>query len=74
MPALRSSKRVSSGHGTPSFLPVQVMASASGCAAPAGAAQRVEIILGQGRMVRVQAGFDRQTLVEVLAVLEVQPC
>jgi hypothetical protein len=34
----------------------------------------VEIILGQGRTVRVQAGFDRQTLADVLAVLEVQPC
>jgi len=34
----------------------------------------VEIILGQGRTVRVQAGFDRQTLAAVLAVLEVRPC
>ena len=34
----------------------------------------VEIILGQGRTVRVRAGFDRQTLAAVLAVLEVRPC
>ena len=34
----------------------------------------VEIILGQGCTVRVQAGFDRQTLAAVLAVLEVRPC
>jgi hypothetical protein len=25
-------------------------------------------------VVRVRAGFDRQTLVDVLAVLEVRPC
>ena len=40
----------------------------------AGAAQGVEIILGPGRTVRVPAGFDRQTLAEVLAVLEARPC
>jgi hypothetical protein len=34
----------------------------------------VEIVLRQGRTVRVGAGFDRQTLAEVLAVLETQPC
>jgi hypothetical protein len=34
----------------------------------------VEIILTQGRAVRVQAGFDRQTLADVLAVLEARPC
>ena len=74
MPASRSSKRVSPRHGaTPSFLPVQVVEPTSGRAGPAGA-EGVEIILGQGRTVRVRAGFDRQTLVDVLAVLEVRPC
>ena len=34
----------------------------------------VEIVLAQGRTVRVPAGFDRQTLADVLAVLEVRPC
>jgi hypothetical protein len=34
----------------------------------------VEIVLKHGRTVRVGAGFDRQTLVEVLAVLETAPC
>jgi hypothetical protein len=34
----------------------------------------VEIVLAQGRMVRVPAGFDRQTLVDVLALLEARPC
>jgi hypothetical protein len=34
----------------------------------------VEIVLAQGRTVRVRAGFDRATLAEVLAVLEARPC
>ena len=34
----------------------------------------MEIVLGQGRTVRVQTGFDRQTLADVLAVLEARPC
>jgi hypothetical protein len=34
----------------------------------------VEIYLGDGRMVRVGCGIDRQTLREVLAALEVRPC
>jgi hypothetical protein len=38
------------------------------------AARGVEIVLAHGRSVRVQAGFDRQTLAAVLAVLEVRPC
>lgn len=33
-----------------------------------------EIVLACGRRVRVQAGFDRQTLAEVLAVREGRPC
>ena len=65
-----SSKRVRPGHGpTPSFLPVHVVEHGA-----AEAAHGVEIILGQGRTVRVRAGFDRQTLADVLAVLEVRPC
>jgi hypothetical protein len=38
------------------------------------AARGVEIILAHGRTLRVGAGFDRQTLAEVLAVLEVEAC
>jgi hypothetical protein len=34
----------------------------------------VEIILAHGCTVRVRSGFDRQTLADVLAMLEVQPC
>lgn len=52
-----------------SFLPVRVVEPRL-----TEAARGVEIVLPQGRTVRVQAGFDRQTLAEVLAVLEVRPC
>jgi transposase-like protein len=88
-PTSRSSTRVSPRHGaTPSFLPVHVVGPASR-PVPTNAARRcpsgarpgaaeadrgVEIMLGQGCTVRVQAGFDRQTLAAVLAVLEVRPC
>ncbi len=59
-PTSRSSKRVSPRHGaTPSFLPVHVVGPASRCFGAAEADGGVEIILGQGRTVRVQAGFDR---------------
>jgi hypothetical protein len=51
------------------FLPVQVVESRQ-----AEAVRGVEIVLEQGRMVRVPPGFDRQTLVDVLSVLEVRPC
>jgi hypothetical protein len=34
----------------------------------------VEIVLGSGRVVRVPPRFDRQTLADVLAVLEARPC
>jgi transposase-like protein len=74
-PTSRSSQRVLPRHGaTPSFLPVHVVGPASRHPGAAEADGGVEIILGQGRTVRVQAGFDRQTLAAVLAVLEVQPC
>jgi len=74
-PMSRSSTRVSPRHGAaPSFLPVHVVGPASRCPGAAEADRGVEIILGQGCTVRVQAGFDRQTLAAVLAVLEVRPC
>ena len=52
-----------------SFLPVQVLERHT--AEPGGG---IEIVLGQERTVRVRAGFDRQTLADVLAVLEVRSC
>jgi transposase-like protein len=51
------------------FLPVHVLMGREQAAAGG-----VEIVLGDGRTVRVPPGFDRQTLAEVLAVLEVRPC
>jgi hypothetical protein len=53
----------------PAFLPVRVVTSDR-----TAAAQGVEIVLEQGRTVRVQTGFDRHTLAEVLAVLEARSC
>jgi transposase-like protein len=74
-PASRSSTRVSPRHGpVTSFLPVQVVESASQHPAVAESPHGVEIVLAQGRTVRVWAGFDRQTLADVLAVLEARPC
>lgn len=51
------------------FLPVQV-AVEDRTGDPGG----VEILLDAGRAIRVRPGFDRQTLAEVLAILEASPC
>ena len=68
--ASRSPKRASSQHRSiPSFLPVHVVEDAA-----AEATSGVEIILAHGCTVRVRSGFERQTLVDVLAVLEARPC
>jgi len=68
--AFRSSKRVPPQPGpAPSFLPVHLAERSV-----AETVQCVEILLGQGRTVRVPAGFNRQALADVLAVLEVRPC
>ena len=68
--ASRSCERASPRHGSaPSFLPVRVVEDAA-----AEATSGVEIILTHGCTVRVRSGFDRQTLADVLAVLEVRPC
>jgi len=73
--ASESSARVSPRHGlAPSFLPVQVVESTSQRLGVSASPCGVEIVLAQGRRVRVQAGFDRQTLADVLAVLEALPC
>jgi hypothetical protein len=66
----RSSTRISSRRDPrPSFLPVRVVES-DATAAVGG----VEIVLPRGRTVRVPSGFDRQTLADVLAMLEIPPC
>jgi len=51
------------------FLPVQVVAGHD----PRRAGD-IEIVLGSGRAVRVPPQFDRQTLADLLAVLEAPSC
>jgi transposase len=71
----RASRRLSEPRrGTPSFLPVRVTGPVSESSGPAEAAPGVEIILARGCTIRVPQGFDRQTLADVLAVLEVRTC
>jgi len=90
--AAPSTKRRSGPRHRPaSFLPVRVVAPASGYPVSGGAprgtriagrrvaaatetSQGVEIVLAFGRIVRVPTGFERQTLVDVLSVLEGRPC
>ena len=70
-PMRRSAKQAKPS--TPSqpirFLPVQVAVESR--TADVGG---VEILLGKGRTIHVRPGFDRQTLAEVLAVMEASPC
>jgi hypothetical protein len=54
-------------HKAAQFLPVQVVMDQS-------ASSGVEIHWNNGRSVRLHRGFDRQTLADVLAVLEARPC
>jgi transposase-like protein len=69
VPVAPRPERRSSQRSRPSFLPVRLTGND-----PTEATCRVEIVLAGGRTVRVRAGFDRQTLVDVLAVLEARPC
>lgn len=59
---------VSQRHSPVSFLPVHVVQD--GMTVTGG----VEIVLSHGRAIRVQPGFNRQTLFEVLSALESLPC
>ena len=59
----------SPGNDASPFVPIHLLAGNSAVHAAA-----VEIHLGDGRMVRVGPGVDRQTLVDVLSALEVRPC
>jgi transposase-like protein len=69
-PAVRAPKRPLPQHSpAPSFLPVRVVEPSL-----TKTACGVEIIFAHGREVRVSPGFDRQTLADVLAVLEMRPC
>jgi transposase-like protein len=70
MPGLRLPGRSSRPRRSAAlFLPVRVV---EGCAAQV--ANGIEIVLSDGRVVRVQPRFDQQTLADVLAVLEQRPC
>jgi transposase len=51
------------------FVPLEVAAKNM-----AGDFGSVEILWGEGRVVRVRPGFHRQTLADVLAVLEAREC
>jgi hypothetical protein len=53
----------------PAFVPVQVVADV----VPAQTSA-LEVVLTEGRMVRVAPGFDATTLRRLLAVLEGRPC
>ncbi len=72
MPAVRLAKRLSPlPCVAPSFLPVHIVEHGEAeTPTPCG----VEIMLTQGRTVRVWPGFDRQALADVLAVLEARSC
>jgi hypothetical protein len=48
--------------GTPVFVPLRVL--------PAAAESTFEVVLRQGRIVRVPAGFDAATLRQLLVILE----
>ena len=64
-------KRLRSENARPKsrFLPVQIDLADS-VTSPG----RIEILLAGGQRIRVGPGFDEQTLRDVLAVLEQQPC
>lgn len=62
------SRQSASAASGPSFLPVRLVRD------DRAADQAIEIRLKHGRVVHVRAGFDRQALADVLAVLEAQPC
>ena len=61
----RSAVAAADGAAAPVFVPVRVI--------PAPAAVALEVVLGQGRVVRVPAGFDPATLRQLLALLEEGP-
>jgi hypothetical protein len=54
-------------HEGPAFLPVRVVVDQADPAVD----RRIEIVLGNGRCLRVERGFDPQTLTQVIDLLEV---
>jgi hypothetical protein len=59
--------RLADADGTPRFVPIWL-------AADVAAAGGLEIVTRHGSRIRLARGFDRQTLVEVLSVLEGESC
>jgi hypothetical protein len=57
---------------SPAFLPVHVAEVTP--ASPPTHRTGVEVVLGAGRRVLLEAGFDSETLRRVVAVLEGRPC
>ena len=55
----------------PRFLPVHVVTEAPLDHPPAGS---IEVVLTSGTRLRVPAGVDRQTLADLIGVLEQRPC
>jgi transposase len=53
--------------GTTNFLPVRVIPAERDCRTDGGA---VEIVLSNGRCLRVRPGFDRGTLLQLLNLLD----
>jgi len=68
-PARPRRKKPSDTRPAMRFLPVQVAAQ---CNAEPG--RLIEIVLGDRRVLRVMPGFDRQTLQDVLGILEGREC
>lgn len=57
---------------SPAFLPVHVAEATA--APPTTRRTGVEVVLGSGRRVALEAGFDPETLRRAVAVLEGRPC
>jgi hypothetical protein len=57
---------------SPAFLPVHVAEVT--VASPPTQRTGVEVVLGSGRRISLEAGFDSETLRRVVAVLEGRPC
>jgi transposase len=55
-------------HDTPAFVPVRVVQP------PAKPAAGLELVLGNGRVLRLGSGFDPQVLRQLLALLEEPSC
>ncbi len=78
--AVEEARREARGHGdkppvsepVSAFLPVRVAAAAALREASDGSG--VEVVIGVGRRVVVEAGFDAETLRRVVAVLEGRTC